>query len=173
MKVILYCASTVNGMCAKVDGDSDWVSSEDTTSFNAIVRATGCAIMGRKSFDIFNTMPVSDWPNADGPHIVLTHNATLSTTHPSVYFVSSPQAALAKAQDLNLLGVVVVGGGQTFGSFMQEKLVDELFIDIEPLAIGRGIPLFNAGEFESKLELLATKSLSPQTIQLHYKVIKV
>lgn len=61
---------------------------------------------------------------------------------------------------------------QTFGIFMQENLVDKIFMDIEPLAFGQGMPLFNAGEFEKQLKLIETKLLSPQTIQLHYQVIK-
>jgi len=48
-----------------------------------------------------------------------------------------------------------------------------LYIDIEPLILGRGIPLFADGDFEARLKLLGLKTLTNhQTIQLHYKVIK-
>lgn len=47
------------------------------------------------------------------------------------------------------------------------------YIDIEPLILGRGIPLFADGDFAPRLKLLGVKTLTNnQTVQLHYKVIK-
>ena len=159
-------------MAAKSDGNSDWVSPEDTSSFNAKCREAGCAIMGRHTFEVFNAMPIEEWPNAGGLHIVLTSKDHIPTKHPSVVFAKSSREALIQAESSGKDTVIVVGGSQTFGSFMQENLVDEIILDIEPLAFGEGMPLFNAGEFEKHFELLETKHLSPQTLQLHYKVVK-
>ena len=172
MKVILYVASTMNGMAAKKDGNSDWVSPEDTASFNATCQKSGCAIMGRHTFDIFNKMPIEEWPNKSNLHIVLTSKLSLDTKHPKVEIAHSPDAAMQIAQKQGFKEVVIIGGSHTFGSFMKKNLVDEIFMDIEPLAFGEGMPLFAAGDFESQLEFVKSKSLSPQTIQLHYKVVK-
>jgi dihydrofolate reductase len=78
MKVILYIASTLNGLAAKSDGDSDWVSAENTTDFNSFCRQIGCVIMGRHTFDIFNEMEFKDWPAATGLHMLM---ALSGTTH--------------------------------------------------------------------------------------------
>src|SRR3989344_85012 len=172
MKVILYIASTINGLAAKSDGNSDWVSPEDTASFNTKCREVGCVVMGRHTFDIFNAMLIDEWPNAGGLHIVLTSASRLASKHPSVVLAKSTRDALSQAEAKGRSTVVVPGGSQTFGSFMQENLVDEIFMDIEPLAFGGGMPLFNAGDFERELELLETKKLSPHTLQLHYVVRK-
>lgn len=172
MKVILYAASTANGMAAKSDGDSDWVSPADTASFNAACQKAGCAIMGRRTFEIYNHLPVADWPNTDGLHIVLTSQKSLDTQHPNLLQASSPQHALGIAANHGVKQVVIMGGSRTFGSFMAEGLIDEIYLDIEPLVFGEGMPLFQAGEFETNLELIETKPLSPQTIQLHYQVKK-
>jgi len=172
MKVILYIASTINGMAAQSDGNSDWVSAEDTASFNSKCREIGCVIMGRHTFDIFNDLPTNDWPNAGGVHIILTSKPHLPSSHPSILLSSSPRAALDRAESIGKTSVVVSGGSQTFGSFMKENLVDEIFLDMEPLAFGEGMPLFAAGPFEHRLELLSTKLLSPHTLHLHYQVKK-
>jgi dihydrofolate reductase len=172
MKVILYAAITVNGMIAKKDGNSNWPSPEDFASFNAICRQSGCPIMGRRTFDIFNTLPFTEWPNTDGLHIVVTSSDSLSTSHPNIRLVKSPKQAIVLAQKLHKDLVVVTGGGQTFGSFLKENLIDEIFIDIEPLAFGEGIPFLSAGDFETKFDLIETKLLSSQTIQLHYCIKK-
>jgi len=172
MKVILYIASTINGMAAKIDGNSDWVSPEDSASFNATCQKAGCAIMGRHTFEIYNPLPFTEWPNINNLHIVLTSHQSLDTKHPKLLIAKDPKQAIEIAEKQGLNQIVVIGGSQTFGSFMKENLVDELFLDIEPLAFGEGMPLFNAGDFETRLDLLETKPLSPQTIQLHYRVKK-
>ena len=172
MKVILYAAMTANGMVAKSDGNSDWPSAEDLASFNNICRKVGGVIMGRNTFDNFNGGNMAGWPNADGLHIVLTHQNHLETKHSNIELAKSPQEAIKIAEQAGLKEVVVCGGSQTFGGFMKEKLVDEVYLDIEPLLFGHGMPMFNSGEFETNLELIETKMLNKNTIQLHYKLIK-
>lgn len=54
MKVILYMALTANGMIAKNDGNSDWVSPEDVESFTSVCQKTDTVIMGRKTYDVLS-----------------------------------------------------------------------------------------------------------------------
>mgnify|MGYP001576165187 CR=1 FL=1 len=172
MKTILYAALTANAMVAKSDGNSDWPSSEDLESFTKISKESGCVIMGRNTFDIFNKGLVKDWPNSEGIHIVLTSKESLGTNHPNIKLAKNPQEAIDIAEKLGIKQIVVCGGSKTFGAFMQDKLVNEVYLDIEPLMFGRGMQFFDAGDFEVYLELLDTKMLNKNTIQLHYKVIK-
>jgi dihydrofolate reductase len=173
MKVILYAAITANGMIGKKDGNSDFTSDADAISFNDICQKAGCAIMGRHTLEnVFKRLPIDQWPNKNGLHIVLTSKKSLDVNHPNLHLAKSPQDALRIASTRGLKEVVVIGGGLTFGSFMKDNLVDEVFLDVEPLAFGEGMPLFIAGDFESKLDLIETKLLSPQTLQLHYRVKK-
>jgi dihydrofolate reductase len=172
MKVILYAALTANGMVAKSDGNSDWPSPEDFDSFNTTCRKAGGVIMGRHSFDNFNGGNMADWPNADGLHIALTHQNHLETKHPNIKLAKSPQEAIKIAEQTGLMEIVVCGGSQIFGIFMKEKLVDEMYLDIEPLLFGEGMPFFKTGDFEVNLEFIESKMLNKNTIQLHYKVVK-
>lgn len=68
--------------------------------------------------------------------------------------------------------IMVCGGGGLNTSFMKENLIDEIYLDIEPIIFGKGIKLFEDSNFEAKLKLLGVKKLSSNEIQLHYKVIK-
>jgi len=38
--------------------------------------------------------------------------------------------------------VIVAGGGMLNASFIADNLVDEICLDIEPIILGEGIPLF-------------------------------
>ena len=68
--------------------------------------------------------------------------------------------------------MVVAGGGALNASFIEENLVDEIFIDIEPIIIGKGIPIFRDKSFERNLKLVGQKKISENEIQLHYEVLK-
>lgn len=68
--------------------------------------------------------------------------------------------------------VVVAGGGILNNSFIEKNLIDEIYIDIEPIIITKGIPLFKGKGVEIKLELVGQKKISENEIQLYYRVIK-
>lgn len=52
-------------------------------------------------------------------------------------------------------------------------MIDEIIFNIEPVVIGKGIPVFKLEGFDDKrLKLLEIKKLEEGIAQLHYKVIK-
>ncbi len=55
---------------------------------------------------------------------------------------------------------------------MSEGLIDEIYLDIEPIIFGKGIPVLAAADFEYELSLLASTKLTDNTVQLHYKVTR-
>lgn len=67
---------------------------------------------------------------------------------------------------------MVCGGGKLNAAFMKENLIDEIYLDVEPVVHGKGIRLFADADFEAKLKLLGTNKFSKNEIQMHYRVIK-
>lgn len=168
MKVILYMDITVNGMIGKIDGKSDFTSEEDGISFNETCQKIGTVISGRKTYEVLypDFMPLKQ-----GTHYVLTHDITKISNNPTVKFTNKPpEELLIEIEKSGNKEVCLIGGQQTISQFMQKGLIDEIYLDIEPLIFGQGMSLFAPSDFETKLELLETKNLSPQTVQLHYKV---
>jgi dihydrofolate reductase len=68
-------------------------------------------------------------------------------------------------------GLAVVGGASIYGQFMAAGVVDELYISVAPLVFGKGVPLFDT-VLETKLQLLECTNLDPDTMLLHYRVVK-
>ncbi len=85
---------------------------------------------------------------------------------------SSPQDALEKLQKAGFTSVVLTGGSMLNSSFAKLQLIDEVIVNIEPIIVGKGIPLFDPALFDLKLELLEMKESKGYTIKLHYKVSK-
>lgn len=170
MKVILYMALTANGMIAKEDGNSDWVSPEDTKSFTDKCNKAGAVIMGMKTYECLTDEYL---PLKKGIHVVITHNKNLTPNNPLVLFTDKkPQEILAMLEKKGYTETVVIGGQKTISSFLQENLIDEIYFDIEPLLFGKGMTIFKDVDFEYNLKLLDTKKLNENTVQLHYLVMK-
>lgn len=170
MKIILYMDITANGMIGKADGNSDFTSEADGKSFNAICQKVGVVISGRKTYEVlYPNYP----PLKTGIHWVLTSGLTKKCSNPVVKFTDkAPEELVAGLEKSGIKEAVLIGGSQTVSEFMQKGLVDEIYLDIESLLFGQGMPLFKPADFEVHLELLEVKNLSPQTLQLHYRIKK-
>ena len=165
MKVVLYMAITANGYIAKENNETPW-SDEEWQSFSNIVKKIGNLVIGRKTFEIMNQD--DEFQQIGNPFTVIVSNKEDNNSN----FVNSPEQAIKLLEEKGFSEIIVAGGGMLNSSFMQKGLVDEIYLDVEPFLFGKGIKLFADNEFESKLELLETKQLSKDTIQLHYRILK-
>lgn len=168
MKVILYMAITANGMIAKRDDYTSWVSKEEWKSYSATVLHAGCLVVGRKTYDIM--VKEGDFAKLKDVFVVVVSHQDIEMVDPMHKVAHTPQEALQLLKDYPV--VVVGGGGHVNSAFLQAKLVDELFLDVEPKIIGEGIRLFEDLGADCSLVLLDTKAVSPNVVQLHYKVVK-
>jgi dihydrofolate reductase len=168
MKVILYMATTANGYIAKENDDTSWITTAEWNSYSTMVRKAGNLVIGHRTYDILTKQPEFT-EFAKVKIIIVSHNdfQTLSTNH---IIVRTPQEALNALKDF--AEVIIAGGGNLNASFLKENLIDEIYLDMEPIMLGKGIKLFADNDFEVKLELLETRNITKDEIQLHYKVTK-
>ena len=168
MKVILYMATTINGFIAKQNNDTSWISKDEWDSYSAMVRKAGNVIIGHATYDIITKQP--EFSEFKDVKVVIVAHQTFPTLSPNHSVVHSPKEAIAFLQDFT--EVVVAGGAVLNAAFLNDHLVDEIYIDIEPVVFGTGIPLIETSDFENTLELLGMKQISQNEIQLHYKIVK-
>ncbi len=168
MKVILYMAISANGMIAKNNDDTSWISKEEWDSYSLEIRKAGNLIVGRRTYNILTKQPeFSEFKEVRIIAVSKKYFKTLSSNH---LVAHSPKEALKLLKGAKQ--VIVAGGGIMNASFLEENLVDELYLDIEPIVIGEGIPIFKGKNFEKQFKLLGQKKISDNEIQLHYEVIK-
>lgn len=168
MKVIMYMAITPNGLIAKENDDTSWISQEEWNSYSKFLRTAGNVIIGRRTYHILTKQP--EFIELKDLKIVIVSKENFKTLSPHHLVAPSPKEALKLLKEFK--EIALAGGGLLNASFMQEKLIDEIYIDIEPTLFGKGIPLFTNGEFEAKLKLLGTKKITDDEIQLHYRILK-
>lgn len=165
MKVVLYMAITVNGFIAKQNGETPW-SNEEWLSFSEKVGEIKNLVIGRKTFEIMKAE--NEFQKIGNPFTVIVSNE--KDNNSNFTFADSPEQALELLKEKGFEQALVAGGGLLNSSFLQKGLIDEIYLDVEPFLFGSGVKLFAENDYEAKLELLSTKQLSKNTIQLHYKV---
>ena len=161
-------AISANGMIAKANDNTAWISETEWNSYASIVKQSGCLIVGRRTYHILTKQP--EFADLKDVKLVVVSKSEFTTIAPNHFVVSSLKEALEKVKEF--ASVIVAGGSILNSSFIKEDLVDEIYLDIEPIVLGKGIKLFDDGDFEKELELLETKQLSKDEIQLHYKIIR-
>ena len=168
MQVILYMATTVNGYIAKENDETPW-SDEEWLSFSRFVKEVKNIVIGRRTYEIMKSN--DEFGKIGNPFTVVVSKEDFA--HNSNFAIAkSPKEALKILEEKGFAKALVTGGGMLNSSFMKENLIDEIYLDIEPLVFGKGIKLFSDNNFDAKLELIETKSLSQNTIQLHYRILK-
>ncbi|KKQ61075.1 MAG: Bifunctional deaminase-reductase domain protein [Parcubacteria group bacterium GW2011_GWE2_38_18] len=161
-------AVSVNGMIAKSNDDTSWLSSTEWDSYSLAVRNAGCLIIGRRTYEILTKQPeFSEFQDVKVVVVSQTDVQLLSQNH---FRANSPKSALSLVAEFEQ--VIVAGGGKLDAAFMEEKLIDEIYLDIEPIAIGQGISVFEGKNFDCKLKFLGQKMISENVVQLHYEVLK-
>ena len=168
MKVVLYMAMSANGMIANSDDDTSWISSEEWKSYSSAVRKAGCLIVGRRTYEILTQQP--EFSELKDAKLVVVSHEDRPLLDPNHLVAHSPKEALGLLKDFD--EVIVAGGGNLNASFLAKNLVDEIFLDVEPIVFGEGIPLFHGQNFESGLKLIGQKKITNNEIQLHYQVNK-
>ena len=172
MKVFLNAAITPNGIIATRSGDTSFVTqNERKNSFAPMIGKSGNYIIGRKTYEAMRRKSEFDDTPQHVPVIVVSRKR-VELARKNHFLAKSPKEALQQLKKMGHKKALVAGGGELYASFMKKRLVDEIYLDVEPTLLGQGIPLFSKQSFEATLELVGTKKLSKNEIQLHYKVKK-
>lgn len=171
MKTILYMGISANGNIAKKNGDVGWNSEAGWKSFYDHGKKTGNFIMGANTYRL--ALKDGEFPFSDALNIVMSHKKIKNTWGDQVVFTNQrPKAVLAMVKRRKYATALLIGGGILNASFAKEGLIDEVYLDIEPIIFNQGISLFAASNLEMKMKLLKTKMLAANTIQLHYRILK-
>lgn len=169
METILYMAISANGYIAKADGTTPW-SDDEWKSFSKMVDAYGNIVIGKTTYDIMRQH--DEFANIGNPFVIVVSHSDLENQPTNVERAESPEHALKILQKELFDTALVAGGGTLNASFLNENLIDEMYLDIEPFAFANGIELFVGAERDRKLKLLDTKSIGNDTVQLRYKILK-
>lgn len=167
MKAVLYLSLTANGYVAQPD-ESHPVPKEILGNFVQLIGKIGNLINGRRTYELMHEQTAHG-----GFHgielVVVSHSLPQAD---GIHVATSPLEALhyleQKGFDTALLG----GGAQLDSSFLSQGLIDEIYLNIEPIICNKGIALALNERFEASLEIINWTKLSENIVQLHYRMKK-
>ncbi|MGY1746925.1 dihydrofolate reductase family protein [Blastococcus sp. SYSU D00695] len=180
-RVIAGMTMSLDGFVADDAGSSaalypDFDVLADSDYMRTLQEETGAVLMGRRTFDMGGGPDA--WADADYefqvPVVVVTHSppavAPRGTDRLTFTFETDGVAA-AVARAVAAAGdraVTVVGGADLNRQLLAAGLADELRVDVMPVLLGSGLPLF-AGAGPRALEKIGVAEVGVRTT-LHFRV---
>lgn len=165
MKVVLVMAMTADGKISRNPLEPvDWTGREDKKAFVRITRDAGVVIMGARTFETIQR------PLPGRKNIVMTRDTTRTSDHPDLVFTSrSPAKILESLEKEGADTAALIGGAVINTLFLQEDLIDEIYVTLVPRLFGKGLAMFNR-EFDRKMTLVDLVRLDEDAVLLHYAV---
>lgn len=146
MTTTYLTATSLDGFIATEDHDLDWLfqlEGEDPVGpYVEFIENVGALAMGASTYTWVMGHEDGRWPYTL-PTWVFTHrelrlpdDGDVRLTADDVPTVHEDMVAAAAGKD-----VWLVGGGDLVGQFLDHDLLDEIWVSVAPLVLGRGAPL--------------------------------
>jgi dihydrofolate reductase len=165
MKVIMMMAMTLDGKIAKSsDHFPDWTSKEDKKLFAKTSKEAGVVIMGDKTFFTFPA------PLKDRLNVVFTLEENPKPIEGVKWVKGDPEAVLEELASMGHKSAILGGGAFVNGLFLEHKLINEIWITVEPKIFGEGLSLFK-GDFDVSLNLNSVEKINDNSVVLKYEVL--
>lgn len=166
MSVFFYGCITLDGYLATKEHELNWLydtGSPEETSYAEFYSHMDVALMGRRTFQEIEKMenPAAAYPTTE--NYVFTHRAFAC---PGFTAVKGDPAEFVKELGENR-SIWVVGGNTILAPLLNQDLVDYLIIQVAPVLLGAGIPLFTQKETLCRFRLETVRQ-SGQFAELVY-----
>jgi len=166
IRFAVFIATSLDGFIARPDGGLDWLDRfhDEDHGYQSFFASVDALVIGRGTYD--TVLGFSSWPYA-GKRVIVCTSRPANPSRGEELWSGSPRT-LAERLDREGVRRVYLDGGALIRSFLREGLVDELTVDVVPLVLGAGRPLFASGLPEVPLRLLGTTAFPSGLVQLRY-----
>lgn len=161
MKTFIIAAMTADGFIAKdPNHPALWTSKDDKKRFVDITKRAGVVVMG------LNTYKTLHRPLKERLNIVYSPDGPIEGAEVTM---KSPADLLKELEERGFKEVAICGGSTIYTMFMKAKLVDKLYLTVEPLFFGTGMKLFN-DDLLFRLKLVSAVQADAGTLLVEYDV---
>ncbi|MBI3486435.1 dihydrofolate reductase family protein [Candidatus Daviesbacteria bacterium] len=174
MKIILAMVTSVNGKSTKGSlPPGQWNSKEDKEYLHKLINSQNLIVMGRKTYEAAKSI-IQLKPNI--LRIVLTKSPKiyqkLAVKNQLEFSEELPKKLIQRLTGLGYKQLLLLGGADLNSQFFKDKLINELWLTIEPLVFGEGNGLVTEENFDIHLKLKSLEKLNQQgTLLLKYQII--
>src|SRR5512138_635645 len=183
-KLTLFMHVSLDGFGAGINGEMDWIHVDDEIFDYGAPRiyATDTALYGRKTYELME----SYWPTAadqpDATNHDIEHSkwykqvkkVVLSKTMKEENLINTQVISQNLVDEINKVKQstekeILVFGSPTAGhSLMAANLIDGYWLNINPVLLGDGIPVFKDIRTKNDLSLVTSRVFSSGVVYLDY-----
>lgn len=158
-------AQTLDGKIAKNEiHKADWTSSEDKKIFVELTKKAGVIIMGNTTYKTIG------FPLKNRLNCILTKNIKdKENIKGELEYFENIDELLKNLESRGYKEVILCGGSKINSLFIENNLISEIYITIEPKIFGNGVSLFSDIDLDVDLELIDVIRINNSCV-LKYKV---
>ena len=172
MDTILNMSTSLNGIAARENNSTGFLTHGEWPMFTGLVSKTGALVWGRKTHEIVRGYGEQVMLGfADVAGIVLSRDASFAV-EPGWKVATSPQHALELLEAAGHKQAVLGGGGTVNSAFARAGLINHVIFYIDSIVVGNGYPVFAAEPFELPLQLESVDKAGDEVIEVKYRVAK-
>jgi dihydrofolate reductase len=187
-KLVLFMHTSLDGFVCGPNGEMDWINVDEEIFDYAGDRTdhADTALYGRVTYQMMD----SYWPTAADQPTATKHDIEHSRWYNKVSKVvisKTMQAAnlpntkiisenlpveINKLKQASGKDILMFGSPSAAHALMQDNLIDDCWLFINPILLGQGIPLFKDINERMKLKLVKTNAFKSGVVCLHYEVAR-
>ncbi|HSK72422.1 MAG TPA: dihydrofolate reductase family protein [Pyrinomonadaceae bacterium] len=162
-KVVLGLGISLDGYIARKNGAVDWLSMDWDYDWTAFFNTIDVVLIGRKTWDValgMNTKPKAKSKKKSNPYgktetYVFSNTLKESGVEGVEVISGNLKEFIENLKAKEGKNIWLSGGGELAKSFLDEDLVDEIYLGVTPHLLGSGLPLFPELEKEHPLRLVS------------------
>jgi dihydrofolate reductase len=184
-KLIFFMHTSLDGFVAGLNGEMNWIK-VDEEMFDFVKTMTDqadTALYGRVTYEMMQ----SYWPEAGNQPNASKHDKEHSNWYNNVSkVVLSKTIQEAGLHNTKVIGdhlsdninkikqqdgknILIFGSPRASQSLLNEGLIDEFWLFVNPIILGKGMLLFNDVTATTKLKLVESRTFASGVIALHYE----
>jgi dihydrofolate reductase len=168
-RVVLGVSLSLDGHIARLSGDVDFLNTPKEHPVGAFFASMDTAIMGRKTLEAGLRMTGGKLPKTRMKMYVMSRTQPPGERDGVIFVNEPPRALVAQLRKRSGTNIWLMGGGEVARAFLQDDLVDEMYLGVAPVLLGEGIPLFPSGFPQRQFTLAENKTYSQGLITLKYE----
>lgn len=161
MITFMIAAVTADGFIARdAHHPAFWSSKEDKKRFVELTKRAGVVVMGSTTF---KTLPR---PLAERVNIVYSRSKKFEGAEMTE---SDPRTLIEELEARGFKEVAICGGAEIYNLFLRAKVIQKIYLTIEPLVFGKGVSMFK-DEVNYRLEIMGVEKTEHGALMLEYNV---
>ena len=176
-RIIYYVAISLDGYIAGPGGDISQfaMQGEGVTKYQTDLADFSTVIMGRKTYEFgyqFGLTPGQPaYPHMQ--HHIFSSSLSFSEASDQVQVEELSINRIEGIRDQSPTDVYLCGGGDFAGWMLENDLIDQLKIKLNPIVLGGGTKLFGESSFKANFRLVQRETFSDNSLELLTYDVKI